>query len=90
MVRDLKRVPMMFSVKSDGSLGNEPVFIKLGKSLIAAHDIQKGDKFTKDNLSGKIFEENIIPVRESNNVIDKLAKINFKKGDPITYDGIEG
>lgn len=90
MVRDLKRVPKMFSVKSDGTLGNEPVFIKLGKSLIAAHDIQKGDKFTLDNLSGRIFEENIIPVRESNNVINKISKINYKKGDPITYDGIAG
>ena len=89
MVRDLKRVPEMFSLKSDGTLGNEPVFIKLGKSLIAAQDIQKGDKFTLDNLSGKIFEKNIIPVRESNNVINKISKINYKKGDPITYNGIE-
>lgn len=88
MVRDLRRIPKMFSVKSDGTLGNEPVFIKLGKSLIAATDIKKGDKFTYDNLSGKIFEENIIPVRESNEILNKISKINYKKGDPITYDGI--
>ena len=88
MVRDLRRIPKMFSVKSDGTLGNEPVFIKLGKSLIAATDIKKGDKFTNDNLSGKIFEENIIPVRESNEILNKISKINYKKGDPITYDGI--
>ena len=35
-VRDINRTPYMFKVKDDGSLGNEEVFNRLGKSLSAA------------------------------------------------------
>ena len=86
MVRDLERIPKMFKVKNDGSLGNEPVFIKLGKSLTAASNIEVGEEFTNDNLSGRIFEQNIIPVRESNQVLGKKSKIKIKKGDPISHN----
>jgi len=89
MVRDLNRVPEMFSPKNDGSLGNEAVFIKLGKSLIVSQDLEVGDEFTLENLSGKIFEENIIPVRESNNIIGKKTKVKLKSGEPILYDNIQ-
>ena len=85
-VRDIKRVEQMLTPKSDSEIGNEAVFKKLGKSLIAYKDINKGEVFTLDNLSGRIFKDQIIPVRESNNVIDKVSKRNLKKGDIISYD----
>ena len=85
-VRDIKRVEQMLTPKSDSEIGNEDVFKKLGKSLIAYKDINKGEVFTLDNLSGRIFKDQIIPVRESNNVIDKVSKRNLKKGDVISYD----
>ena len=58
----------------------------MGKSLIAYQDINKGEFFTLNNLSGRIFKDQIIPVRESNKLIGKISKRNLKKGDIITYD----
>ena len=88
--RDIRRVGLMLPAKSTDELGNETVFKKLGKSLVAFVDIKKGEKITLDMLSGKIFEQQIIPVRESNNVIDRIAKKDFLQGEPITYEDIYG
>ena len=38
---------------------------------------------TIDNLSGKIFSTQFIPVRESNILIGKKINCAIKKGDPI-------
>jgi len=38
-----------------------------------------------ENLSGKIFEKNIILVRYSHKVIGKKAKISISKNDPILF-----
>lgn len=85
-VRDIKRVKQMLTPKPENEIGNEAVFKKLGKSLIAYQDINKGEFFTLNNLSGRIFKDQIIPVRESNKLIGKISKRNLKKGDIITYD----
>ena len=85
-VRDIKRVKQMLTPKPESEIGNEDVFKKLGKSLIAYQDINQGEVFTLNNLSGRIFENQIIPVRESNKLIGKISKTNLKKGDIITYD----
>jgi len=85
-VRDIKRVEQMLTPKPESEIGNEAVFKKLGKSLIAYKDINKGEAFTLNNLSGRIFKDQIIPVRESNQVIGKFSKRNLKKGDIISYD----
>jgi N-acetylneuraminate synthase/sialic acid synthase len=87
--RDLKRVRHMLPPKSDSDLGNEIVFKKLGKSLIAARDISINDFFTIDNLSGKIFRKTYIPVRLSGDVIGKKAVKDIKKGDPIEFEHID-
>jgi N-acetylneuraminate synthase/sialic acid synthase len=84
-VRDIKRVPYMMQPKDVSQIGKEPVFQKLGKSLVAANDIQEGEILTLDNLSGKIFEKQYIPVRQSNEVIGKILSISIKKGDPIEF-----
>jgi len=84
-VRDVKRVGQMLPAKPVDDLGNENVFKKLGKSLVAFVDIQTGDTITLDMLSGKIFGIPIVPVRESNQVINKLAKRSIAKGEPIQY-----
>jgi len=86
--RDIRRVGHMLPAKSTDELGNETVFKKLGKSLVAFVDIKKGEKITLDMLSGRIFEQQIIPVRESNNVIDRIAKKDLLQGEPITYEDI--
>ncbi len=84
-VRDIKRVPYMMQPKDISQIGKEPVFQKLGKSLVAANDILEGEILTLDNLSGKIFEKQYIPVRQSNEVIGKIVSISIKKGDPIEF-----
>lgn len=89
-VRDIKRVRHMMPPKPADDLGNERVFKKLGKSLIAYMDIQAGQKITLENLSGRIFNTQYIPVRESNQVIGSIAKRNIAKDEPIHYSDLEG
>lgn len=88
-VRDIKRVRHMMQPKPADDLGNERVFRKLGKSLVAYADIQAGEKISLENLSGRIFNKQYIPVRESNQVIGGVAKRNIAKGEPIHYVDIE-
>lgn len=89
-VRDIKRVRHMMPPKPADDLGNERVFKKLGKSLVAYVDIQAGETITLDSLSGKICGGQIIPVRESNRVIGRMAKRTIAQGEPIQYSDIEG
>ena len=87
-VRDIKRVRHMLPPKSAEDLGNEKVFKKLGKSLIAYADIKAGEKITLDHLSGRIFNTQYIHVRESNQVLGRLAKRDIAKGEPIQYTNL--
>ena len=82
-VRDIKRVKHMMLPKPMSEVGNEKVFQKLGKSLVANYDIKLGEKFTLENLSGRIFNQTYIPVRESNNVLGTIAKRDISKGEAI-------
>jgi len=87
-VRDIKRVRHMMPPKEKESLGNESVFKKLGKSIVAYQDIKEGEEFRLENLSGRIFNEQYIHVRLSNKVIGKFSKRNIKKGEAILYEDI--
>jgi sialic acid synthase len=87
-VRDIKRVPFMMKPKDVSEIGKEPVFQKLGKSLIASVDISAGEVLTLENLSGKIFENQFVPVRQSNEVIGKKLKKSYKAGEPINFDDL--
>lgn len=88
-VRDIKRVKEMFPQKPQNELGEEKVFKKLGKSLIALNDIKHGEQLNLNNLSGKIFKQQYIPVRESNKVVGKVAKTDILKGEPILFENIQ-
>jgi N-acetylneuraminate synthase/sialic acid synthase len=87
-VRDIKRVPYMMKPKDASEIGKEPVFQKLGKSLVAAIDLSAGEILTLDNLSGKIFEKQYIPVRQSNEVIGKKITKAINQGDPIEFNNL--
>lgn len=89
-VRDINRVRQMLPPKPSDDLGNEKVFKKLGKSLIAYVDIKAGEEITLDHLSGRIFNTQYIPVRESNQVIGGVAKRDIAKGDPIHFSDLAG
>ncbi len=88
-VRDIKRVRYMMTPKPAAELGTEFVFQKLGKSLIAACDIQTGERIALDSLSGRIFRKQYLPVRESCSVIGKIARRTIAQGEPISYADLE-
>lgn len=85
-VRDIRRVSHMMPPKPDGELGQERVFKKLGKSLIAHRDIAAGQRVSLDDLSGKIFEEQHLPVRRSNEVIGAVAVRHVRAGELIRLE----
>lgn len=89
-VRDVKRVRHMMPPKPEEELGKELVFKKLGKSLVAYVDIKTGEEITIHHLSGRIFNSQYIPVRESNQIIGSVAKRDIAKGEPIHYTDITG
>ncbi len=89
-VRDLRRVPDMLPIKPPNDLGHEPVFRKLGKSISALIDIKKGDRLSLENLSGKIFNSQYVPVRESGDLIGKFAKADIAMGSPIKREDLDG
>jgi len=82
-VRDVHRVRHMLPPKDQKDVGNEPVFNKLGKSLVARRSIVAGQVIQIDDLSGKIFKTQYIPVRESNEVIGRVARRSVEIGLPI-------
>jgi len=89
-VRDIKRVKYMLPQKPKSEIGEEKVFKKLGKSLVSSENLNKGSLLTINNLSGKIFSTQFIPVRESNQIIGRVLNRNIKAGEPINYNDLEG
>ena len=84
-VRDIKRVSQMLDLNIDEDIGNEPVFKKLGKSLVAKKNINIGSRINLEDLSGRIFFEQGVPVREAYFFLGKKAIKDIKKGDKISY-----
>lgn len=87
--RDIRRVPEMMEVKSDGTLGNEAVFKKLGKSLSAARDLKAGERIDIENVTGVIFNDTHIPVREFSRYEGNALLNDLPKGAPIKLDDID-
>ncbi len=87
-VRDLKRTPQMMNQKPKDDLGKEYVFQKLGKSIVAYEDMEKDTELNLKNLSGIIFSEQYIPVRDSYKVLGKKIKESLKKGEPILEENL--
>ncbi len=82
-VRDLGRIPEMLRSELPNDLGKEPVFKKLGKSVTAKRNIKKGSVINENDLTGKIFVESGIPIRESINVVGTKAKKDYSEGEKI-------
>ena len=82
-VRDIERTPKMLPLKNKKFIGKESVFKKLGKSLTTNKIIKKNKVIKIDDLTGIIFQENFIPVRNSNEIIGKKALKDLTPGQPI-------
>ena len=87
--RDLRRTPEMLKSKPDNQLGEEPVFQKLGKSIIVNKNLKKGTRIKISDLSGKIFHKNVVLVRYSRKFIGKYLKKDVKKNEPLHYKDIK-
>jgi N-acetylneuraminate synthase/sialic acid synthase len=87
-VRDIRRVGQMLTPKTD-YLGEEPVFKKLGKSLVAINDLPAGQPLKLEHLTGRIFRETHIPVRESHQVLGRRLLQPIKAGEPIMWNALE-
>ncbi len=87
--RDIHRVRHMLPTKNEENLGKEKVFKKLGKSLIAYKDLKKNQRVGLDDLSGKIFKQQYIPVRESKELLNKIVNKDIMKGEPLKYEDFE-
>lgn len=82
-IRDINRANLLVGTQEPEGLGSEYVFQKLGKSLIASVDIEKGEPLSEENMSGVIIGEGI-PVRESINLLGRLAGRCYRKGELIS------
>jgi len=89
MVRDLNRVPQMLGLRKEKELGEEAVFKKLGKSIIASKNLEIGTTLKHEDLSGRIFAEKGTPVRESINFLSRRLKKSKKAGEKIYFEDIE-
>ncbi len=87
-VRDIKRVPEMMPPKHESELGKEVVFKRLGKSIVALHDIQPGQTITINDLTGKIYDGHGIPIRQSSEVIGATAISKISAGELVSFDAI--
>lgn len=88
-VRDIKRASQMLSLNIDEDIGNEPVFKKLGKSLIYNKSLEKNSVVKIDDLSGKIFLDQGIPVREAYKIIGKKLDHPVKKFQKVHFKGLK-
>ncbi|MCP9916798.1 N-acetylneuraminate synthase family protein [Cyanobium sp. ATX 6F1] len=86
--RDIKRIPAMMTPKPKESLGTEPVFQKLGKSLAARVPLNPGDQITLEKVTGKIFDKTHIPVRESNTMLGRRVIHKIDEGMPIRHEDL--
>ena len=73
--RDLIRTPLMYKPKTDEHIGNEAVFKKLGKSVVALIDIKSGEKVNKTELSKLVAQKLAKKAQEKN-----ITKIYFDRG----------
>ena len=79
----------MLSLNIDEDIGNEPVFKKLGKSLIYNKSLEKNSVVKIDDLSGKIFLDQGIPVREAYKIIGKKLDHPVKKFQKVHFKGLK-
>ena len=87
--RDIRRVRHMLPEKPVDQLGSEPVFKKLGKTIVLASDLKAGEELTLENLSAKIFSESKgIPVRDSYKVVGKRLSKDLVAGSLFGWDDI--
>lgn len=88
-VRDVRQTPKMLLVTDPMDLGNERVFQKLGKKIVAAREIKKGQSINGRDLSFIITDTDGLNVRLTNRLIGRQALRKISKGKLIIKSMIE-
>ena len=84
MVKAIRNTERLLG-KVDYSLnGNKKKSRRFARSLYVTKDIQKGEKFTKDNIKSIRPGFGLKP-KYLNDVLEKSAKIDLKKGTPLKW-----
>lgn len=83
-VRDVKRVPIMETNKKKQDIGQEFVFRKLGKSIVASRSIETGELLTADNLTGRIISTEGIAIRQIGKLIGKKSNRKISQLEPLS------
>jgi sialic acid synthase len=88
-VRDTLRTREMLQ-EAKASDGGEPVFQKLGKSVVAARDLDAGHVLKSASIRGLILQDNEIPIRESFWLIGRTLVEGLKSGEPLSWEMVGG
>lgn len=90
-VRDIHRAKsQMMELSDESSLGTEPVFAKLGKSVTAARDLSAGEVLTSRDLRGRITRELGVPVREIASMLGKRVLADVPRDGLVRWEHLEG
>ena len=83
LVRQIRQVPILLGFAAKGPTPAEKKYMPLvRKSLVAAHDIKKGEAFTKENLEIKRPGTGLAP-KQYTKMLGKKAKHNFARDSLI-------
>ena len=73
-------------VKIDANKSNRHLNLTIRNGFL--YDMEKDTELNLNNLSGIIFSEQFIPVRDSYKVLGRKIKKPLKKGDPILEENL--
>jgi N-acetylneuraminate synthase/sialic acid synthase len=84
--RDIRRTHHIIDSGFREDLGKEPVFNKLGKSIIFEKDLDAGHILEVNNLDGKILNDHGVPIRDTYKYIGKKLLISVKNQQALSDD----
>lgn len=87
--RDIRRTHQIIDSGFSSNLGDEPVFKKLGKSIIFENDLPVGHVLEIKDLNGKILNDHGIPIRDTFKYIGKKLLISVKKEEALIDDMVD-
>ena len=82
-VRDIRQTPRMLTDTDQSDLGNESVFQKLGKKIVASRDMKKGERINETDLTFIITDSDGLSVRSAYMLIGKHVTQKISKGELI-------
>ena len=79
----------MEPVQHSQNVGMEPVFKKLGKSIVARKTIEKSQIIDETNIIGRIISGNGVAIRQASVFLGRKVNRKIIKNEPILLNDIE-